>query len=46
MEERLPAISLLTGEAAIMSRIEVHPEDADRAAEILAEVAELDEASE
>jgi hypothetical protein len=46
MEERLPAISLLTGEPAVMSRIEVHPEDAERAAEILAEVEELDEASE
>jgi len=46
MEERLPAISLLTGEAAVMSRVEVHPEDAERALEILAEVEELDEASE
>lgn len=46
LEERLPAISLLTGQSAVMSRIEVHPEDAERAAEILAEVEELDEASE
>ena len=45
-EERLPAISLLTGEPAVMSRIEVYPEDAERALEILAEVEELDEASE
>ena len=45
-EERLPAVSLLTGEPAAMSRIEVHPEDAERALEILAEVEELDEASE
>ncbi len=46
LEERLPAIGLLTGEPAIMSRIEVHPEDAERAREILAEVEELEEASE
>jgi hypothetical protein len=46
LEERLPAISLLTGEPAVMSRIEVHPEDAEQALEILAEVEELDEASE
>lgn len=46
LEERLPAISLLTGEPAVMSRIEVHPEDAERALEILADVEELDEASE
>ena len=46
LEERLPAISLLTGEPAVMSRIEVYPEDAERALEILAEVEELDEASE
>lgn len=45
-EERLPAVSLLTGERAAMSRIEVYPEDAERALEILAEVEELDEASE
>jgi putative signal transducing protein len=46
LEERLPAISLLTGQPAVMSRLEVHPEDAERALEILAEVEELDEASE
>ncbi len=46
LEERLPAISLLTREPAVMSRIEVHAEDAARALEILAEVEELDEASE
>ncbi len=46
LEERLPAVSLLTGEPAAMSRVEVHPEDAERALEILAEVEELDEASE
>lgn len=46
LEERLPAISLLTGEPAVMSRVEVYPEDAERALEILAEVEELDEASE
>jgi hypothetical protein len=46
LEERLPAISLLTGVPAVMSRLEVHPEDAERALAILAEVEELDEASE
>jgi hypothetical protein len=46
LEERLPGVSLLTGEPVAMSRIEVHPEDAERALEILAEVEELDEASE
>lgn len=46
LEERLPAVSLLTGEPVAMSRVEVHPEDAERALEILAEVEELDEASE
>ena len=46
LEERLPAISLLTGEPAVMSRVEVHPDDAERAREILAEIEELDEASE
>ena len=46
LEERLPAVSLLTGEPVAMSRVEVHPEDAARALEILAEVEELDEASE
>ena len=46
LEERLPAISLLTGQSAVMSRLEVYPEDAERALELLAEVEELDEASE
>jgi hypothetical protein len=46
LEERLPAIGLLTREPAVMSRIEVYPEDAERALAILAEVEELDEASE
>jgi len=46
LEERLPAISLLAREPSVMSRIEVHPEDAERAVEILAGVEELDEASE
>lgn len=46
LEERLPGVSLLTGEPAALSRLEVHPADADRAQEILAEVEELDEATE
>jgi Putative prokaryotic signal transducing protein len=46
LEERLPAVSLLTGEPVALSRVEVYPEDVERALEILAEVEELDEASE
>jgi hypothetical protein len=42
-EERLPAASLLTGAPTALSRLEVHPEDAERALAILAEV-EADEA--
>ncbi|HEY0556205.1 MAG TPA: DUF2007 domain-containing protein [Thermoanaerobaculia bacterium] len=37
-EERLPAASLLTGAPTALSRLEVHPEDAERALAILAEV--------
>jgi hypothetical protein len=44
-EERLPAVSLLTGAPTALSRVEVHPEDAERALEILASVEELDEAA-
>ncbi len=46
LEERLPGISLLTGQPAALSRLEVHPADAERAQEILAEVETLDEATE
>ncbi|HEX9940513.1 MAG TPA: DUF2007 domain-containing protein [Thermoanaerobaculia bacterium] len=46
LEERLPAVSLLTGQPVALSRVEVHPGDAERALEVLAEVEELDEASE
>lgn len=46
LEERLPAVSLLTGAPTALSRVEVYPEDAERAREILAGVEELDEASE
>lgn len=44
-EERLPAVSLLTGEPVAMNRVEVHPEDAEQALEILAAVEELDDES-
>jgi len=37
LEERLPPLSLLTGEALALNRVEVHPADAGRAAELLAE---------
>lgn len=43
-EERLPAASLLTGAPTALSRLEVHPEDAERALAILAEVEAADEA--
>jgi hypothetical protein len=43
-EERLPAASLLTGAPTALSRLEVHPGDAERALAILAEVAAEDEA--
>lgn len=46
LEERLPGISLLTGQPAALSRLEVPPADAERAQEILAEVETLDEATE
>lgn len=39
-EERLPLVSLLSGEPRALNRLEVHPEDAERALEILAEVEE------
>lgn len=42
MEERLPLVDLFSGELRALSRVEVHPEDAERAVEILGE---LDEAS-
>jgi Putative prokaryotic signal transducing protein len=37
-EERLPGVSLLTGAPTALSRVEVHPEDAEQALEILAAV--------
>jgi hypothetical protein len=43
LEERLPAVSLLTGAPTALSRVEVHPCDAERSLEILAEVEELEE---
>lgn len=39
MEERLPSVNLLTGQPVLGNRLEVHPEDALRAGEILARVA-------
>jgi hypothetical protein len=40
-EERLPAVSLLTGAPTALSRVEVYPRDVERALEILADVEEL-----
>jgi ribosomal protein L37AE/L43A len=37
LEERLPPLNLLTGELLALNRVEVHPADAGRAAELLAE---------
>jgi Putative prokaryotic signal transducing protein len=45
LEERLPSVSLLTGQPVALNRVEVHPEDAERALEILAEVEELEDES-
>jgi ribosomal protein L37AE/L43A len=42
MEERLPLVDLFSGELRALSRVEVHPEDAELAIEILGQ---LDEAS-
>ena len=39
MEERMPSVNLLTGQPVLGNRLEVHPEDALRAGEILARVA-------
>jgi hypothetical protein len=36
LEERLPPLNLLTGESRPLNRLEVHPDDAGRAAEVLA----------
>lgn len=43
LEERLPAVSLLTGAPTALSRLEVHPGDAERALAVLAEAEELEE---
>ncbi len=40
MEERLPPVSLLTGMPLALNRVEVHPEDAERALALLAQVEE------
>ena len=42
LEERLPGVSLITGAPTGMSRLEVHPEDAGLALEILASIGERD----
>ncbi len=43
MEERLPPVSLLTNSPLALNRVEVHPEDAERALALLAEVEEVNE---
>lgn len=40
MEERLPPVSLLTNTPLALNRVEVHPEDAERALALLATVGE------
>jgi hypothetical protein len=45
-EERLPPIDLLTGRPLALNRLEVHPEDAERALEILAEAENAEGAAE
>lgn len=43
MEERFPPLDLLTGQPLALNRLAVHPGDADRAAEVLAEVEDTGE---
>jgi hypothetical protein len=45
MEERLPPVNLLTGEVLALNRLEVHEENAERALDLLAEVAQSAEAT-
>lgn len=45
-EERLPPVSLLSGEPLALNRVEVREDDAPRAQEILAELETLDEGEE
>lgn len=45
-EERLPPIDLLTGRPLALNRLEVHEEDADRALEILDELADVEDPEE
>jgi ribosomal protein L37AE/L43A len=44
LEERLPPLNLLTGESRALNRVEVHPDDAGRAAEVLAAAADPSDA--
>lgn len=46
VEERLPPVSLLSGEPLALNRVEVREDDASRALEILAELETLDEGEE
>lgn len=43
LEERLPGVSLITGAPTAMSRLEVHPDDAEHALEILTSIGEQDD---
>jgi hypothetical protein len=45
-EERLPPLDLLTGRPLALNRVEVHPDDAERALEILAEAENAEGAAE
>ena len=46
VEERLPPVSLLSGEPLALNRVEVREDDAPRALELLAEIEILDEGEE
>jgi ribosomal protein L37AE/L43A len=45
LEDRLPSLNLFTGESPALNRLEVHPADADLAAELLAAAGEADAAA-
>ncbi len=44
LEDRLPSLNLFTGESPALNRLEVHPADADLAAELLATAGETEAA--
>jgi len=45
LEDRMPSLNLFTGESPALNRLEVHPADADLAAELLATAGDADAAN-